>query len=221
MNAHPLSGAYFNTLPHLFPIFINEWWYTCRSNSTNTAISGTIDHGKWEITIDQELIHVVLDSPAKGDFVAFPTKEEARASLSVIGFSKPKDTNLYSAFSPRWKFIISSIIRSLRGKSGNTGELNEFETQILSSFINRKTINYAELYFSELLKLVNDSARNFNVPFIQLFSLCFEHRIGESIYLSMANSVVDIPFHVLTTKVFNHNILPNETPYNCSHAVLD
>ena len=26
MNAHPLSGAYFNTLPHLFPVFINEWW---------------------------------------------------------------------------------------------------------------------------------------------------------------------------------------------------
>ena len=113
MNAHPLNGAYFNTLPHLFPILINEWWYTCSSNSTNTAISGTIDLGKREITIDRELICIVLNLPAGDNFVALPTKEEARSSLSIIGFTKPKGAILYSAFSPRWKFLIFGIIRSL------------------------------------------------------------------------------------------------------------
>ena len=98
------------------------------------------------------------------------------------------------------------------GKSGSTGELNEFETQILSSFITGRNINYAALYFSEFLKLVNDSTRIFNVPFIRLLSLCFEYRISESVYYSMTNHFADIPIPMLTSKVFNHVISPNEVP---------
>ena len=212
MNAHPLNGAYFNTLPQLYPAFISEWWYTCNSNDANTVISGTIDQGKRTIAIDQELISVVLDLPNSGTFSPIPTKDEARASLSVVGFNKPKGPILYSAFTPRWKFIISGIIRSLGGKSGSTGEMNEFETHILSSFITGANINYAALYFNELLKLTNESHRIFNVPFIRLLSLCFENWLGESVYASFSTNLAEIPVPVLTSKVFNHVIVPDEVP---------
>lgn len=77
MKDHPLQGAYFNTVLHIYAQLLTEWWYTSTTNEDNTAISGTYHNGQERFTIAEEVVRRVLSIQQRIDFFLHLSRDQA------------------------------------------------------------------------------------------------------------------------------------------------
>nr|GEZ71834.1 hypothetical protein [Tanacetum cinerariifolium] len=177
-----LSGSYIHYAltvnPHIYISCIKQFWNTASVKRSDdvTRLQALVYRKK--IMISEDVIREILQLNDAEGIVCLPN-EEIFAGLAQMGYKKPstKLTFYKAFFSSQWKFLIHTLLQSLRAKRTSW---NKFSTTMASAVIclsKGQKFNFSKYIFDSLVRNVDSSSKFYMYPrFIQLI---IQNQVGD------------------------------------------
>ncbi|GJV74660.1 hypothetical protein Tco_1506244 [Tanacetum coccineum] len=137
--------------------------------------------------------------PHSSEYVAPPSIDIVRPLFETIGYGEvvpAKGTLKKSLLPPRWRLLMAQIIQCLGGKTRGFDQIANKYASILYSLANGINIDYASIFWEDIIIKLNKKHREKVVPYTRFQSLLMMHKMkggygdGElTIYLTQVFSV--------------------------------
>ncbi|GJT97827.1 hypothetical protein Tco_1093345 [Tanacetum coccineum] len=105
-----------------------------------------------------------------------------RPWFETIGYGETvrvKGTLKKSLLPPRCKLLMAQIIQCLRGKTGGFDQITNKDAIILYSLANGINIDYASIFWKDIIIKLNKRHREMVVPYTRFLSLLMMHKMKE------------------------------------------
>ncbi|GKA86438.1 hypothetical protein Tco_0808149 [Tanacetum coccineum] len=171
LNTSPIRYA-LTVSPAIYVSYIEQFWSTTKIKTVNNEIQ---IHAK----VDGKTIVISESSVGRDlqfndeDGIACLINTEIFENLQLMGYENLSDrlTFYKSYFSPKWKYLIHTILQCLSSKST---AWNEFGTNIASAVIclaKNQKFNFSKLIFDGTLRNLDPNSKKFlmHPRFLQLF----------------------------------------------------
>ncbi|GKA60244.1 hypothetical protein Tco_0759651 [Tanacetum coccineum] len=97
-----------------------------------------------------------------------------------VGEAVPtKGTLKKSLLPPRWRLLMAQIIQCLGGKTGGFDQITNKDAIILYSLVNKINIDYASIFWEDIIIILNKKHRENVVPYTRFLSLLMMHKMKE------------------------------------------
>ncbi|GJY32402.1 hypothetical protein Tco_0415897 [Tanacetum coccineum] len=120
--------------------------------------------------------------PHSSEYVAPPSIDIVRPWFETIGYGKvvpAKGTLKKSLLPPRWRLLMAKIIQCLGGKTGGFDQITNKDAIILYSLANGINIDYASIFWEDIIIKLNKKHREKVVPYTRFLSLLMMHKMKE------------------------------------------
>ncbi|GJT35055.1 hypothetical protein Tco_0925474 [Tanacetum coccineum] len=97
----------------------------------------------------------------------------------VWGIGLAKGTLKKSLFPSRWRLLMAQIIQCLGGKTGGFDQITNKDAIILYSLANGINIDYANIFWEDIILKLKKKQREKVVPYTRFISLLIMHKIKE------------------------------------------
>ncbi|GJV66157.1 hypothetical protein Tco_1476985 [Tanacetum coccineum] len=100
----------------------------------------------------------------------------------TIGYGEDvlaKGTLKKSLLSPRWRLLMAQIIQCLGGKTGGFDQITNKDAIILYSLANCINIDYANIFWEDIILKLKKKQREKFIPYTRFISLLIMHKIKE------------------------------------------
>nr|KAJ0204811.1 hypothetical protein LSAT_V11C500230400 [Lactuca sativa] len=180
-----------------FPEQVCEFYYTATVNEENTAITGTIGHGRHSVFITAELLSAALRLPIFEPFSEPPTIERCKRMFDQLGYDHSKAGTrsaliLRQCMTPGWKFFTGALCKCVGHKSRCGDQLSNYEQQVVCSLLLNKRLDYGALFFDQLVQLLRANVRADHVPFPRWLALVFDKFFAPE-YFSHSGNPIQCP----------------------------
>nr|KAJ0208943.1 hypothetical protein LSAT_V11C400176500 [Lactuca sativa] len=180
-----------------FPEQVCEFYYTATVNEENSAITGTIGHGRHFVFITAELLSAALRLPILEPFSEPPTIERCKRMFDQLGYDHSKAGTrsaliLRQCMTPGWKFFTGALCKCVGHKSRSGDQLSNYEQQVVCSLLLNKRLDYGALFFDQLVQLLRANVRVDHVPFPRWIALVFDKSFAAD-YFSHSGNPIQCP----------------------------
>ncbi|GJR47507.1 hypothetical protein Tco_1315610 [Tanacetum coccineum] len=185
--------------PTIYASYIEQFWNTAHSQTVNDVkqIHAIVD-GKTVVISESSVRSDLYFNDEDG--ITCLTNAAIFENLALMGYESDSNKLTFqkALFSPKWKYVIHTILHCLSLESTSW---NEFSTNIASAFIclaNGQKFNFSKLIFDGMLRNMDTNTKKFLMypRFLQLF-------LNNQITLTEPfNDVYQTPAH--TKKVFTN-----------------
>ncbi|GKB40977.1 hypothetical protein Tco_0885919 [Tanacetum coccineum] len=120
--------------------------------------------------------------PHSSKYVAPPSINIVRPWFITIGYGETvlvKGTLKKSLLPPKWRLLMAKIIQCLRGKTRGFYQITNKDAIILSSLSNGINIDYAIIFWENIIIKLNKRHREKVVPYTRFLSLLMMHKMKE------------------------------------------
>ncbi|GJR00132.1 hypothetical protein Tco_0523116 [Tanacetum coccineum] len=179
-----LSREPFTKSPNMYKEYLAEFCYSAKSLE-NSKVSFSIPssgiYGKVGVNTFRNAIgaHYL---PHSSKYVAPPSINIVRPWFITIGYGETvlvKGTLKKSLLPPKWRLLMAKIIQCLRGKTRGFYQITNKDAIILSSLSNGINIDYAIIFWENIIIKLNKRHREKVVPYTRFLSLLMMHKMKE------------------------------------------
>ncbi|GJV52376.1 hypothetical protein Tco_1448117 [Tanacetum coccineum] len=117
-----------------------------------------------------------------GEYVASPPIDVVRQWFPTIRYEEEvsaEGTLKKSLLPPRWRLLMAQIIQCLGGKTGGFDQITNKDAIILYSLANGINIDYAHIFWEDIILKLKKKQRENVVPYTRFISLLIMHKIKE------------------------------------------
>ncbi|GJU30881.1 hypothetical protein Tco_1174470 [Tanacetum coccineum] len=168
----------------MYKEYLAEFWYSAKalkeSRVSFSMPSGGI-HGKLGLNTFRNAIGAhYLSHPS--EYVAPPSINDVREWFSTIRYGEvifAKGTLKKSLLPPKWRLLMGQIIQCLEDKTGGYDQISNKDAIILYSLANGVNVDYANIFWEDLIIKLNKKIREKVVPYTRFVSLLLAHKMKE------------------------------------------
>ncbi|GJX98922.1 hypothetical protein Tco_0355941 [Tanacetum coccineum] len=138
--------------------------------------------------------------PHSSEYVAPPSIDIVRLWFETIRCEEavPAKGTLKKSLLPlRWRLLMVQIIQCLRGKTGGFDQITNKDVIILYSLANGINIDYASIFWKDIIIKLNKKHREKVIPYTRFLSLLMMHKMKEG--------YGDVEVTLYPTQVFSVN----------------
>nr|GEU53269.1 hypothetical protein [Tanacetum cinerariifolium] len=120
--------------------------------------------------------------PHSSEYVAPPSIDVVRKWLPTIGYGEDvstKETLRKSLIPTRWRLLMAQIIQCLGGKTGRFDQITNKDAIMLYSIANGIHIDYANIFWENIILKLKKKQREKVVPYTRFLSLLIMHKMKE------------------------------------------
>ncbi|GKC80958.1 hypothetical protein Tco_1136675, partial [Tanacetum coccineum] len=120
--------------------------------------------------------------PHSSEYVAPPSIDIVRPWFETIGYGEAvpaKGTLKKSLLPPRWRLLMTQIIQCLGGKTGGFDQITNKDAIMLYSLAKGINIDYASIFWEDIINKLNKKHRENVVPYTRFLSLLMMHKMKE------------------------------------------
>ncbi|GKE14326.1 hypothetical protein Tco_1421903 [Tanacetum coccineum] len=120
--------------------------------------------------------------PHSREYVAPPSIDIVRPWFEIIGYRETvpvKGTLKKSIFPPRWRLLMALIIQCLGGKTRGFDLITNKDAIILYSLANGINIDYASIFWEDIIIKLNKRHREKVIPYTRFLSLLMIYKMKE------------------------------------------
>ncbi|GJU39195.1 hypothetical protein Tco_1192152, partial [Tanacetum coccineum] len=120
--------------------------------------------------------------PHSSEYVAPPSIDVVRQWFPTIGYGEEvssKGTLRKSLFPPRWRLLMAQIIQYLGGKTGGIDQITNKDAIILYNLANDINIDYANIFWEDIIIKLKKKQREKVVPYTRFLSLLIMYKMKE------------------------------------------
>ncbi|GJX39875.1 hypothetical protein Tco_0254865 [Tanacetum coccineum] len=116
------------------------------------------------------------------EYVAPPSIDIVRPWFETIGYGETvpiKGTLKKSLLPSKWRLLMAKIIECLGGKTGGFDQITNKDAIILYSLANGINIDYASIFWEDIIIKLNKKHKEKVVPYTRFLSLLMMHKLKE------------------------------------------
>ncbi|GKC75306.1 hypothetical protein Tco_1126080 [Tanacetum coccineum] len=195
---------------NMYKEYLAEFWYLAKTLENSKVFFSTLTGGIFgEVGVNTFRNYIGSHYlPHSSEYVAPPSIDIVRPWFETIGYGEvvpAKGTLKKSLLPPRWRLLMAQIIQCLGGKTGGFNQITNKDTIILYSLANGINIDYASIFWEDIIIKLNKKHREKVVPYTIFLSLLMMHKMKEG--------YGDGELTLYPTQVFNVNnwaLKPNQ-----------
>ncbi|GKD49513.1 hypothetical protein Tco_1278489, partial [Tanacetum coccineum] len=174
----------FTRSPNMYKEYLAEFWYSAKalkhSKVSFSTPTGGI-YGKVGVNTFRNAIgaHYL---PHSSEYVAPSSIDIVRPWFEIIKYGEAvpsKGTLKKSLLPPRWRLLMAQIIQCLGGKTEGFDQITNKDAIILYSLVNEINIDYANIFWEDIIIKLNKIHREKFVPYTRFLSLLMMHKMKE------------------------------------------
>ncbi|GJT66199.1 hypothetical protein Tco_1017679 [Tanacetum coccineum] len=158
----------FTRSPNMYKEYLAEFWYSAKALE-NSKVSFSVPtggiYGKIGVNTIRNPLCTIL--PHSSEYVALPFIDIVRPWFETIRYGETlsvKGTFKKSLLPPKWKLLMAQIIQFFEGKSGGFDQIANKDAIILYSLANGINIDYASIFWEDIIIKLNKRHREKVVP---------------------------------------------------------
>ncbi|GJU89712.1 hypothetical protein Tco_1302135 [Tanacetum coccineum] len=200
----------FTRSPNMYKEYLAEFWYSAKAleNSKVSFFVPTVGiYGEVGVNTFRNAIGAHYLSYSR-EYVAPPSIDIVRPWFKTIvyGETVPVKRTLKKSLLPlKWRLLMAQIIHCLGGKTRGFDQITNKDGIILYSLENRINIDYASIFWEDIIIKLNKRHKEKVVPYTRFLSLLMMHKMKESFGYG---EVTPYPTQVFT--VNNWALKPNQ-----------
>ncbi|GKE59190.1 hypothetical protein Tco_1498375 [Tanacetum coccineum] len=161
-----------------------EFWYSAKALE-NSKISFLIYTGGIYGEVGVNIFRNAIGAhnlPHSTEYVAPPSIDIVRPWFETIRYGETvpaKGTPKKSLLLPRWRLLMAQIIQCLGGKIGSFDQITNKDAIIMYSLANGINIDYANIFWEDIIIKLNKKHRDKVIPYTRFLSLLMMHKMKE------------------------------------------
>ncbi|GKA17056.1 hypothetical protein Tco_0696893 [Tanacetum coccineum] len=174
----------FTRSPNMYKEYLAEFWYSTKSlekskvffSTPTSGIFGEVGVNTFRNDIGAHYL------PHSSEYVAPPSIDIVRPWFKTIRYREDiptKGTLKKSLLLPRWRLLMAHIIQCLGGKTKGFDQITNKDAIILYSLVNGINIDYASIFWEDIIIKLNKKHREKVVPYTRFLSLLMMHKMKE------------------------------------------
>ncbi|GJZ04391.1 hypothetical protein Tco_0537666 [Tanacetum coccineum] len=174
----------FTKSPNMYKEYLTEFWYSAKALENSKVYFSTPTGGIYgEIGVNTFRNAIGTHYlPHSSEYVAPPSIDIVRLWFETIRYGEgvtTKGTLKKSLLPPRWRLLMAQVIQCLGGKTISFDQITNKEAIILYSLANRINIDYASIFWEDIIIKLNKKHREKVVPYTRFLSLLMMHKMKE------------------------------------------
>ncbi|GKC13475.1 hypothetical protein Tco_1010257 [Tanacetum coccineum] len=174
----------FTRSPNMYKEYLAEFWYSAKALKNSKVSFSTPTggiYGKVGVNTFRNAIgaHYL---PHSSEYVAPSSIDIVRPWFEIIKYGEAvpsKGTLKKSLLPPRWRLLMAQIIQCLGGKTEGFDQITNKDAIILYSLVNGINIDYASIFWEDIIIKLNKKHRENVVPYTRFISLLMMHKMKE------------------------------------------
>ncbi|GJV46161.1 hypothetical protein Tco_1430697 [Tanacetum coccineum] len=168
----------------MYKKYLAEFWYSTKALE-NSKVSFSIPTGGifGEVGVNTFMNAIGAHYlPHSSEYVAPPSIDIVRPWFETIGYGEAapaKGTLKKSLVPPRCRLLMAEIIQCLGGKTGGFDQITNKDAIILYSLANGINIDYASIFWEDIIIKLNRKHREKVIPYTRFLSLLMMHKMKE------------------------------------------
>ncbi|GJT47879.1 hypothetical protein Tco_0974036 [Tanacetum coccineum] len=168
----------------MYKEYLAEFWYSAKALE-NSKVFFTIPTGGIFREVGVNTFRNAIGAhylPHSSEYVAPPSIDVVRQWFPMIGYGEEvsaKGTLRKSLLPPRWRLLMAQIIQCLGGKTRGFDQITNKDGIILYSLANGINIDYANIFWEDIIIKLKKKQREKVVPYTRFLSLLIMHKIKE------------------------------------------
>nr|GEX66990.1 hypothetical protein [Tanacetum cinerariifolium] len=207
-------------IPNMYKEYLAEFWYSAKTFE-NSKVSFSVPtsgiYGYVGVNTFRNAIGVHY-LPHSREYVALPSIDIVRPWFETIGYGKTipvKGTLKKSLLPTEWRLLMAQIIQCLRGKTKGFDQITNKDAVKLYSIANRINIDYAIIFWEDIIIKLNKRHRKNAVPYTRFLSLLMMNKMKEGYKDGVTGEARAIP--QLSSGMLAFNL--NEPIYSASFII--
>ncbi|GJS49394.1 hypothetical protein Tco_0599515 [Tanacetum coccineum] len=174
----------FTRSPNMYKEYLAEFWYSTKALE-NSKVFFSIPTGGIFGEVGVNTFRNAIGAhylPHSSEYVAPPSIDVVRQWFLTIGYGEEvsaKGTLRKSLLPPRWRLLMAQIIQCLGGKTGGFDQITNKDAIILYSLANGINIDYANIFWEDIIIKLKKKQREKVVPYTRFLSLLIMHKMKE------------------------------------------
>ncbi|GJY51719.1 hypothetical protein Tco_0442566 [Tanacetum coccineum] len=170
---------------NMYREYLAEFWYSTKALE-NSKVSFFVPTGGIYSEVGVNTFRNAIGAhylAHSREYVASPSIDIVRPWFETIGYGETvpaKRTLKKSLLPPRWRLLMAHIIQCLGGKTGGFDKITNKDAIILYSLANRINIDYASIFWEDIIIKLNKRHREKVVPYTRFLSLLMMHKMKEA-----------------------------------------
>ncbi|GJR12308.1 hypothetical protein Tco_0794960 [Tanacetum coccineum] len=168
----------------MYKEYLAEFWYSAKALE-NSKVSFLIPTGGIFREVGVNTFRNDIGAhylPHSSEYVAPPSIDVVRQWFPMIGYGEEvslKGTLINSLLPPRWRLLMAQIIQCLGGKTRGFDQITNEDAIILYSLANGIYIDYANIFWEDIIIKLKKKQREKVVPYTRFLSLLIMHKLKE------------------------------------------
>ncbi|GKF15408.1 hypothetical protein Tco_0056870 [Tanacetum coccineum] len=168
----------------MYKEYLAEFWYSAKTLE-NSKVSFFVPIGGIYGEVSVNTFRNSIGAhylPHSREYVAPPSIDIVRPWFEIIGYRETvpvKGTLKKSIFPPRWRLLMALIIQCLGGKTRGFNLITNKDAIILYSLANGINIDYASIFWNDIIIKLNKRHREKVVPYTRFLYLLMMHKMKE------------------------------------------
>nr|GEV69053.1 hypothetical protein [Tanacetum cinerariifolium] len=182
----------------MYQEYLAEFWSSAKALE-NSKVSFSIPkggiYGEVGLNIFRNAIGVHYQ-PHSSEYVTPPSIDVVRKWFPMIRYEEDvltKGTLRKSLLPPRWRLLMAQIIQCLEGKTGGFDQITNKDVIMLYSLANGIHIDYAKIFWEDIILKLKKKQREKIVPYTRFLSLLIMHKMKEDCDHMLAICDLDKP----------------------------
>ncbi|GKA80852.1 hypothetical protein Tco_0787544 [Tanacetum coccineum] len=174
----------FTKSPNMYKEYLAEFWYSTKALE-NSKVSFSIPTGGIYGELGVNTFRNAIGAhylPHSSEYVAPPSIDVVRHWFPTIGYGEEvsaKGTLWKSLIPPRWRLLMAQIIQCLGSKTGGFDQITNKDSIILYSLANGINIDYANIFWEDIINKLKKKEREKVVPYTRFLSLLIMHKMND------------------------------------------
>ncbi|GJR06740.1 hypothetical protein Tco_0529724 [Tanacetum coccineum] len=168
----------------MYKEYLDEFWYSATALE-NSKVSFSIPTSGIFREVGVNTFRNAIGAhylAHSSEYVAPPSIDIVRQWFPMTGYKEEvstKGTLKKSLLPPRWRFLIAQIIWCLGGKTEGFDQITNKDAIILYSLANGINIDYANIFWEDIIIKLKKKQRKKVVPYTRFLSLLIMHKMKE------------------------------------------
>ncbi|GJV33055.1 hypothetical protein Tco_1393455 [Tanacetum coccineum] len=174
----------FTKSPNMYKEYLAEFWYSAKALE-NSKVSFSIPTGGIFREVGINTFRNAIGAhylPHSSEYVAPSSIDDVRQWFPTIGYEEEvsaKGTLRKSLIPPRWRLLMAQIIQCLGGKTEGFDQITNKDVIILYSLANGINIDYANIFWEDIIIKLKKKQMEKVVPYTRFLSLLTMHKMKE------------------------------------------
>ncbi|GKC53195.1 hypothetical protein Tco_1075940, partial [Tanacetum coccineum] len=198
--------------------YLRDFWYSAEVE--DNTISFSLLNVKKTLSFDRDIFASVIGLEYSKEYVSMHDHDVVKDAIATLGLSDEKDSEMTSLdlahssplriryFSPKWKVLMTYLVKCLGGNQGSHDQLNAHRQMIAYALCWGLNIDIAGVLYDDLISKLSaggNKGREKKICYIRYLSLVMEHLLGKD-YVN--NELNPTKSFLITSETFKKSTLP-------------